>query len=50
MRPASGSGWLIFGGVISILLGFMIWSGFPLFGMWAIGILFGIKMTHSFRC
>lgn len=43
-RPASGSGWLIFGGVISILLGIMIWRQFPLSGMWAIGVLFGIKL------
>ena len=43
-RPASGSGWLIFGGVISILLGIMIWRQFPLSGLWAIGVLFGIKL------
>ena len=43
-RPARGSGWLIFGGVISILLGIMIWRQYPLSGMWAIGVLFGIKL------
>jgi uncharacterized membrane protein HdeD (DUF308 family) len=43
-RGSPGSGWLIFGGVVSILLGAMIWGQFPLSGMWAIGVLFGIKL------
>lgn len=43
-RPQSGSGWLIFGGIVSILLGIMIWRQFPLSGMYAIGILLGIKL------
>jgi len=41
---ATGGGWLLFGGVISLVLGVMIWSQFPLSGMWAIGILLGIKL------
>jgi uncharacterized membrane protein HdeD (DUF308 family) len=43
-RPLPGSGWLIFGGVLSILLGAMIWAQFPLSGAFAIGILLGIKL------
>jgi uncharacterized membrane protein HdeD (DUF308 family) len=43
-RPQPGAGWLIFAGVVSILLGIMIWSQFPLSGMWAIGVLLGIKL------
>ena len=43
-RPASGSGWMIFGGIVSILLGIMIWRQFPLSGAWAIGVLLGIKL------
>ncbi len=41
---ANGGGWLLFSGVISILLGFMIWVRFPLSGPWALGILLGIKL------
>jgi len=41
---ASGGGWLLFGGIISILLGFIIWTQFPLSGAWALGILLGIKL------
>jgi uncharacterized membrane protein HdeD (DUF308 family) len=38
------SGWLVFAGIVSILLGIMIWRQFPLSGVFAIGILFGIKL------
>ena len=44
LRPAAGWGWMLFGGIVSILLGLMIWSQFPLSGVWAIGILLGIKL------
>ena len=43
-RPGSGWGWMLFGGIVSILLGIMIWRQFPLSGVWAIGILLGIKL------
>jgi uncharacterized membrane protein HdeD (DUF308 family) len=44
LRPGSGWGWMLFGGIVSILLGMMIWRQFPLSGVWAIGILLGIKL------
>jgi uncharacterized membrane protein HdeD (DUF308 family) len=44
LRPAPGWGWMLFGGIVSILLGMMIWAQFPLSGAWAIGILLGIKL------
>ncbi len=43
-KPASGWGWLLFGGIVSILFGILIWRQFPLSGAWAIGILLGIKL------
>ena len=43
-RPGSGWGWMLFGGIVSIWLGIMIWGQFPLSGVWAIGILLGIKL------
>ncbi|MCX6160041.1 MAG: DUF308 domain-containing protein [Ignavibacteriae bacterium] len=42
-----GGGWWIFGGVVSILLAFMIWAEFPLSGAWAIGILIGVKLLFA---
>jgi uncharacterized membrane protein HdeD (DUF308 family) len=44
LRPGSGSGWMLFGGIVSILLGIIIWAQFPLSGVWAIGIVLGIKL------
>jgi uncharacterized membrane protein HdeD (DUF308 family) len=44
LRPESGWGWMLFGGIVSILLGTMIWAQFPLSGVYAIGILLGIKL------
>ena len=37
-------GWFIFAGVVSILLGVLLWAQFPLSGAWALGILLGIKL------
>jgi len=39
-----GSGWMVFGGIVSILLGCMLWGQFPLSGPYALGILLGIKL------
>ena len=40
-------GWLILNGVISILLGAMIWSSWPLSGLWVIGLFIGIDMIFD---
>jgi uncharacterized membrane protein HdeD (DUF308 family) len=39
-----GSGWMVFGGIVSILLGGMLWAQYPLSGPYALGILLGIKL------
>jgi uncharacterized membrane protein HdeD (DUF308 family) len=44
LRPEEGWGWLLAGGIVSVLLGIMIWAQFPLSGVWAMGVLLGIKM------
>ncbi len=36
--------WMLLGGVVSILLAALIWKQFPLSGVWAIGVLLGIKL------
>jgi uncharacterized membrane protein HdeD (DUF308 family) len=43
-RPAEGWGWLLTGGIVSLLLGLMIWRQFPLSGVWAVGILVGARL------
>ena len=47
LRPANGWGWMLCNGIITLLLGMMLWRQFPLSGAWAIGVLFGIKMIFS---
>jgi len=44
IRPADGWGIMLFNGIVTLLLGIMIWSEFPVSGAWAIGILFGVKL------
>ena len=46
-KPAPGWGSLLFGGIVSILLGVMIWRQFPLSGAWAIGVLVGVRLITS---
>lgn len=40
----AGKGWLIFDGLVTVVLGGLIFSGFPLTGTLAIGVLLGIKL------
>jgi len=47
LKPAGGWGLLFFNGIVTLLLGIMLWRQFPLSGVWAIGVLFGIKMVFS---
>ena len=44
VRPAGGWGWLLANGVVSLLLGILLWRQFPVSGVWAIGILLGLKL------
>ena len=46
-RPATGWGWALFSGILSVLLGLMIWGQFPLSGAWAIGILVGVRLLFT---
>lgn len=46
-RPENGWGWLLFSGVISIVLSLMILNQWPLSGAWAIGTLVGIQLVFS---
>ncbi len=39
-----GKGWLLFDAVVTVLLGIMLFTGFPLAGTVAIGVFLGIKL------
>jgi len=45
VRPAAGWGLMLLTGIVTLLLGIMIWKQFPLSGAWAVGVLFGIKLV-----
>ena len=47
IRPLSGWAWMLFVGMISILLAILIWSHWPLSGLWAIGVLVGIRILFA---
>jgi uncharacterized membrane protein HdeD (DUF308 family) len=46
-RPEEGWGWLLASGLISILLGIMLWQQFPLSGIWAVGTLIGLRLIFD---
>jgi uncharacterized membrane protein HdeD (DUF308 family) len=37
-------GWLLFSGVVSLALGLLIWSEWPVSGLWIIGLFIGIDL------
>ena len=37
-------GWIVFGGIISIVLGSMIFSAWPISGLWVIGMFIAIEL------
>ena len=44
IKPDQGWGWLLFNGIVAVLLGLMIWRQWPVSGAWAIGLLVGIHI------
>jgi len=47
LRPLPGSGWLLFDGIITLILAIMIWKTWPSSSEWVIGTLVGISMLFS---
>jgi uncharacterized membrane protein HdeD (DUF308 family) len=44
LDAATGRNWMLFGGIIAVILGILIWRQWPLSGAWAIGTLVGIDL------
>jgi len=44
IKPDHGWGWVLFNGIIAVVLGLMIWRQWPVSGAWAIGLLVGIHI------
>lgn len=47
IRARQARGWLALDGVVTLILGFMIWRTWPASTEWAIGTLVGISMIFS---
>jgi uncharacterized membrane protein HdeD (DUF308 family) len=47
LRPAPGSGWLLFDGIITLILALLIWRIWPIGAPWILGLLVGISMLVS---
>jgi uncharacterized membrane protein HdeD (DUF308 family) len=47
LKPAKGWGWTLFSGIVTVLLGGLIWSEWPISGVWAIGTLLGIHLIFD---
>jgi uncharacterized membrane protein HdeD (DUF308 family) len=46
-RPEAGWGWLLVSGIVSVILGAMIWRQFPVSGVWALGTLVGVQLIMN---
>jgi uncharacterized membrane protein HdeD (DUF308 family) len=46
-RALSGSGWILFDGILTLVLAYVIWRPWPASSLWAIGTLVGINLIVS---
>ena len=47
LRPARGSGWLLFDGIITFILAVLIWRTWPVASPWILGTIVGVSMLFS---
>jgi uncharacterized membrane protein HdeD (DUF308 family) len=46
-RPEKGWGWALFGGILSLLLAFLIWRQWPSSAMWFVGVVVGVRLLFA---
>ena len=46
-RGLAGSGWILFDGIITLILGLLVWRQWPSSSIWVIGTLVGISMIMT---
>ena len=46
-RPSRAWLWMLVSGFLSLLLGLLIWSQWPVSGMWVVGLLVGIDLLFT---
>jgi len=47
IRQVRHSGWVLFDGIVTLILGILIWSQWPSSSVWVIGTLVGISLIFS---
>jgi uncharacterized membrane protein HdeD (DUF308 family) len=47
MKGEGASGWVLFNGIVTILLACLIWFQWPSSTVWAIGILVGVNLLMT---
>ncbi len=47
LKPEKGWGWMLVGGLATLMLALLIGSGWPLSGAWAIGVLVGVRLLFA---
>ena len=47
LRHETGSGWILFDGIVTLILAILIWSRWPTSSVWALGTLVGVSMFFS---
>jgi uncharacterized membrane protein HdeD (DUF308 family) len=46
-RNAGGSGWILVDGIVTLILGLLVWRQWPSSSLWVIGTLVGISMIFT---
>jgi uncharacterized membrane protein HdeD (DUF308 family) len=46
-RKSGSSSWILFDGIVTLVLGFMIWNRWPVSSTWVIGTLVGVSMIMT---
>jgi uncharacterized membrane protein HdeD (DUF308 family) len=44
LRSEQASGWILFNGIVALILGALIWLHWPSSSVWAIGTLVGVNL------
>ena len=47
MRPAKSWGWIVAAGIVTILAGLVIATGWPVNSLWVIGLFLGIDLLFQ---
>jgi uncharacterized membrane protein HdeD (DUF308 family) len=47
LKPTRGWGWMLTNGIVTVLLGILIWGQWPVSGVWAVGVLLGVQLVIS---